>query len=132
MLIEADAEGGRTADCGRRTADDEQKVRTPRKDVGKKMRSQFHHPRLSPVWQALSHPEHWFAGPAGCCFGNMMKNQTLESIQPQTRTGSSSFDAVIRNKLLYSLETIHLTQSLRKKLDALVDRAEFLNCKRRI
>ena len=28
------------------------------------------------------------------------------------------YDAVIRSKLLYSLETIHLTQSLRKKLDA--------------
>ena len=28
------------------------------------------------------------------------------------------YDAVIRSKLLYSLETIHLTDSLRKKLDA--------------
>ena len=36
-MIEADADGGRRADCGRRTADDEQKVRTPRKDVGKKI-----------------------------------------------------------------------------------------------
>ena len=28
------------------------------------------------------------------------------------------YDAVIKSKLLYSLETIHLTQSLRKKVDA--------------
>ena len=76
------------------------------------MRSQFHHPRLSLVRQALSHPEHWFAGPAGCCFGKMMKEQPLESV---------ICDAVIRSKLLYiyiySLENIHLTQSLCKKLD---------------
>ena len=47
-------------------------------------------------------------------------NQVLEGQNATTKWQIIIYDAIIRSKLLYGLETVQLTQSMKKELDAFV------------